>query len=148
MSYWIACGFGSGLVPKAPGTAGTLAAIPVVLLLQIFGHVGYFAAVVMMFVLGVFVCHQAARIANDNDPSVVVWDEITGYCVALLFIPVSAVTIVAAFLLFRLLDIFKPWPISYFESRLTGGFGIMFDDLLAGLITNFALHLLIISSLV
>ncbi len=147
-TYWVACGFGSGLVPKAPGTAGTLVAIPLVLLLQVLGNVGYFVVTAAMFVLGIFVCHHAARVINDDDPGIVVWDEIVGYCAALIFVPVNPVTVILAFIVFRMLDIFKPWPISYFESRLSGGFGIMFDDLAAGLMTNFLLQFLILFSVI
>ena len=72
-----------------------------------------------------------------------VWDEITGYCIAMVFIPATWTLMILAFVIFRLLDIFKPWPISLAEKKVSGGIGIMLDDLIAAVLTNFVLHILI-----
>ena len=142
--HWISCGFGLGLIPKAPGTAGTLLGIPIVYCLQPIGDIGFLAVVVFLFVVGVYSCQVTANALNQHDPGVIVWDEITGYCIALVFVPISAATLILAFVLFRFFDILKPWPISYFDKRLQGGFGIMFDDVIAGVFANLVLQAIVL----
>jgi phosphatidylglycerophosphatase A len=118
---FLALGFGSGLVPRAPGTAGTVAAIPVYLLLQ---------------------PHTARRLGVHDHPGIV-WDEIVGYLVTMAFAPPGWIWIVIGFVLFRLFDILKPWPIKWFDRKVGGGFGIMVDDLLAGIAAAAVLYLLV-----
>jgi phosphatidylglycerophosphatase A len=136
-------GFGSGLVPVAPGTAGTLAAVPLYLLLKDLPLAGYLAVVALLFLAGLPVCAHAARQLGVHDHPAIVWDEIVGYLVTMISAPPGLVWIVAGFMLFRFFDILKPWPIRWCDSRVHGGFGIMLDDLLAGV---FSAGLLQISS--
>ena len=139
----MASGFGVGLVPYIPGTVGTVLGVPVVLLVQPFSVPVQGALYLLMFVVGCKVCSDYAKELGEDDPSVIVWDEIVGYCFSLLFLPVSLVTLLAAFVLFRLFDILKPWPISVVQRKVKGGFGIMLDDVIAGIAANFSLHVLL-----
>ncbi len=142
-ALWIALGFGAGLVRKGPGTVGTLAAVPLVLLIDLMPLPVQITVWMVIFFGGCIVCQLAADWLDDADPGAIVWDEIAGYCLAMAFLPVTLHTLVLAFILFRLLDIFKPWPIRWVEKRVGGGFGIMLDDALAGVATNLLLHGLI-----
>ena len=128
-------GFGSGLAPVAPGTAGTLAAIPLYLLLKDLPLAGYLAVVALLFLIGLPVCAHAARRLGVHDHPAIVWDEIVGYLVTMIAAPPGLGWIVAGFVLFRFFDILKPWPIRWCDHRVSGGFGIMLDDLLAGMIS-------------
>ena len=127
----LATGFGAGLAPRAPGTVGTLVAIvPAWLLLDL--PLGTRAAIVAaLFVVGIYICGESAkRLATHDHPSVV-FDEIVGFLAAALAVGGSPAWLVPAFLLFRLFDIWKPWPIRDVDHRLAGGLGIMLDDLIA-----------------
>lgn len=138
--HLIAFGLGSGLSPVAPGTLGTLVGVPLFLLLSLLSLPAYAAVVAMLFVFGCWVCGESARLLGVHDHGGIVLDEIVGYLVAaaplLCFAPqpplVVAAVMLVAFLLFRLVDILKPWPIRALDRSLRGGFGIMFDDLAAG----------------
>lgn len=137
--YWVAIGFGSGLAPKAPGTAGTLVAIPLYLLMNQLALWQYLGVVVVLLVLGIWICGKAAtELGVHDDPSIVL-DEIVGYLITMIAAPAGWVWIIAGFILFRLFDIWKPWPIRLLDQRVKGGTGIMVDDVLAGI---FALILL------
>lgn len=140
---FVGFGFGSGLVPVAPGTAGTLAAVPLYLLLRDLPPGGYLAVVALLFLVGLPVCAHAARQLGVHDHPAIVWDEIVGYLVTMISAPPGLVWMVAGFILFRFFDILKPWPIRWCDRRVQGGFGIMLDDLLAGV---FSAGLLQISS--
>lgn len=129
---FLGLGFGSGLVPLAPGTAGTLVAIPVYLLLQPLSVTYYLALVVLMFLAGIAICAHTTRRLGVHDHPGIVWDEIVGYLVTMVFAPAGWQWVVVGFLLFRLFDIVKPWPIRWCDHKVHGGFGIMLDDLLAG----------------
>ncbi len=137
---FLALGFGSGLVPLAPGTAGTVAAIPVYLLLQPLAPLYYLLLVVLLFVAGVAICaHTAERLGVHDHPGIV-WDEIVGYLVTMAFAPAGWQWLAAGFVLFRLFDIVKPWPIHWCDRRVHGGFGIMLDDLIAGVFAAAAMQ--------
>jgi phosphatidylglycerophosphatase A len=129
---FLAFGFGSGLVPRAPGTAGTLAAIPLYLWFSQYPLTVYLVLVFLVSVAGVWICQQASARLGVHDHPGIVWDEIAGFLVTM--IPASAawVWLPAGFVLFRLFDIWKPWPISWADRELKGGLGIMLDDVLAG----------------
>lgn len=130
----VALGFGSGLSPVAPGTVGTLAAVPLFLLLAPLPPWAYAATVVLLFLGGVPVCTHAAARLGQTDPKAVVWDEVVGFLIAMAGAPVSVPSVIAGFLLFRLFDILKPGPVRWLERRLAGGLGIMADDAAAGLL--------------
>ncbi len=131
--HWIAFGFGAGLSPLAPGTAGTLAAIPLYLVLQALSPLGYLLVLVVLFVVGLWACDKTARELGANDPGAIVWDEILGFLVTMALAPPGWIWILLGFILFRLFDILKPWPIGALDRRLKGGLGILLDDLVAGL---------------
>ncbi len=129
----LALGFGSGLVPVGPGTAGTVVAIPIYLLLQPLDLTLYLAIVAAAFVAGVYICEHTSRRLGVHDHSGIVWDEIVGYGVTMIAAPAGWAWVAAGFVLFRIFDIVKPWPIRWLDRHVHGGFGIMVDDLLAGL---------------
>lgn len=130
---FLAFGFGSGLARHAPGTIGTLAAVPLGWFLKQLPAIGYGAGLLALFLLGVYVCGAASRRLGRHDPGGIVWDEMVGFWLTVALVPVSWAWWLAAFLLFRFFDIVKPWPIRQLETRLPGGFGIMFDDVIAAL---------------
>lgn len=141
---FLALGFGSGLAPKAPGTFGTLAAIPVFLLLIILmpTPLPYAITVIVMGVAGIYICGKAADDVGVHDHPAIVWDEFVGFFITMFMVPVSWQSILVGFLLFRLFDIVKPWPISFIDKKMTGGLGIMFDDVLAGMFALAIMHLI------
>lgn len=138
--HFLALGFGAGLSRKAPGTFGTLTAIPVFLLMAQLPPWAYVLGVAALLLAGVYICGRAARDAGVHDHPAIVWDEIVGYLIAMTLIPASWPWVIAGFLLFRLFDIVKPWPISLLDRYVAGGFGIMVDDVLAGLFSLVILH--------
>lgn len=130
--HWIAYGFGSGLSPWAPGTAGTLAAIPLYLLLQPLPLGWYLAVLLGLVPIGLWACAKTARELGAHDPAPIVWDEFLGYLLTMAGAPLGWPWVVAGFVLFRLFDIWKPWPIRVLDARVHGGFGVILDDLVAG----------------
>lgn len=137
-------GFGSGLSPKAPGTFGTLAAIPLYLLLMQLSWPVYLAVVVVTFFVGVYLCGETAKALGVHDHGGIVWDEFVGFWITMFMAPAGWLWLVAGFVLFRFFDIVKPWPIRWLDRSVSGGFGIMIDDVLAGL---YALALLQLTAL-
>lgn len=130
---WLACGFGSGLAPKAQGTFGSLAAILPWLLLRQLSLPLNLLVIAVGFLIGVWACDVAGRAVGVDDHRSLVWDEFIGQWIALLpalLAPWWAV--VAGFGLFRLFDVWKPWPIRWFDRHLKGGLGVMVDDVVAG----------------
>ncbi len=139
--HFLALGFGSGAAPVAPGTFGTVAAIPVYLLLVQLPFVGYLFSVILISVIGVYICGRTAEDWGVHDHSAIVWDEIAGFLVTMILAPVSVISVVLGFAYFRLFDIWKPFPISWLDKKVEGGFGIMIDDLLAGVFAALLLQL-------
>lgn len=140
----VSFGFGSGLLRPAPGTWGSLAALlPFVLWLQHLPPLWYWAVVVLGFGLGVLCTRTSARQLGVHDHPAIVWDEFIGMWIALGACPGDWRWWLAAFVLFRLFDIAKPWPVSWADRRLQGGLGIMLDDALAGIMAAMALLLLL-----
>ena len=141
---WIALGFGSGLSPVAPGTVGSLAALVPWLIVRGLNPMAYAVFLIVAFALGVWACDWAARATNVDDPSFVVWDEFVGQWIALLPLIIlarSAWWMIAGFILFRIFDIWKPWPVSWADRAVKGGLGVMLDDLIAGVYAAAALWL-------
>ena len=130
--HFLALGFGSGCATRAPGTFGTLAAIPLYWLAQDLALPVFLLLTAAMFAVGVYLCDRTARDLGVHDHPAIVWDEIVGYFVTMIAAPSGWPWLLAGFLLFRVFDIFKPWPIKAVDRRVGGGFGIMFDDVLAG----------------
>lgn len=145
----LAFGFGSGLVPKAPGTFGSLLALLFFPALALLSLPAYGAVLVIASVAGVAICGHAARALDVHDDGRIVWDEFAGQWIALLpLVPVlhwgiaELLWLAAGFGLFRLFDIAKPWPIGYLDRKVHGGLGIMVDDLVAGVFAALVLALL------
>lgn len=142
-SCLVALGFGSGLFPVAPGTAGTLAAIPLYLLLQDLPVSVYLAVVMVLLLGGILVCAYTAERLGVHDHPAIVWDEVVGYLITMTAVPAGWMWVVAGFILFRLFDILKPWPISWFDRRVHGGTGIMLDDVIAGVFAAVVLQVMV-----
>lgn len=130
-------GFGSGLAPKAPGTFGSAFAL---LFVPIWFAIGFFnsiLAIVVMSLIGIFICGHTAKVMGVHDDGRIVWDEFAGQSITFLpliyFGQISWLWVFIAFALFRLFDVWKPWPIRVIDRQVGGGFGIMFDDIIAGL---------------
>ncbi len=132
--HFLAFGFGSGAMPFAPGTFGTLAALPIYLLMVPLSLWAYLAVVLVMTLLGVWLCHVTSRDLGVHDHGGIVWDEIVGYLITMIAAPPGWQWIVAGFVLFRFFDIIKPWPIGWADRRVHGGLGIMLDDVLAAVL--------------
>lgn len=132
-AYFIAFGFGSGLMPIAPGTWGTLAAFPVYLLLVFLSPALYLVVTFILFLLGVWVSDKVTRELGVKDYSGIVWDEVIGFLLTMAGAPFGVLWMIAGFFLFRLFDIWKPFPICYIDQHVQGGAGVMLDDVLAAL---------------
>lgn len=131
--HWIAFGFGAGLSPTAPGTMGTLVAVPIYLLLANLPGLVYMIAVAALIGVGIWACRKVADEMGDQDPPAIVWDEVVGFLVAMSAAPMISLNwLIMGFLLFRLFDIYKPWPVSWAHGRYRGGLGVIADDLVAG----------------
>lgn len=141
---WLACGFGSGLAPVAQGTFGSLAAILPWLLLRQLSLPLNMLVIVVGFAIGVWACDIAGRALGVDDHRSLVWDEFVGQWIALLpalMAPWWAV--IAGFALFRLFDVWKPWPIRWLDRHLKGGLGVMVDDVVAGIFAAVVLLMLL-----
>ena len=138
----LAFGFGSGLSPFAPGTMGTLVAIPFIFALKSLGTPGFWIALLLLFLLGIWLCDQVSRKLGVHDHGGIVWDEMVGYWLSMAFVPLQWQWLLAAFVLFRFFDIVKPWPIRQLDQKVSGGFGIMIDDIVAALFTIIILAVL------
>ena len=136
----LACGFGLGLSPWAPGTCGTLIGVALYLPMAALPLPGYLAVLALLSVFGVWVCGRTADELADHDPAAIVWDEVVGFLVTMIAAPSGWAWVVAGFVLFRFFDIAKPWPVRAAE-RVRGGLGILLDDLVAGLLGLILLQL-------
>ena len=140
---FLAFGFGSGLFPKAPGTAGTLAAIPLYLLIAQWSLLHYAVVVLLAALVGVWICGAASRQLKVHDHPGIVWDEFVGFWITMWAVPPDWIWVLAGFVVFRVYDIVKPWPVSVLDRKVGGGFGIMVDDILAGAMACVTLHIVL-----
>lgn len=140
-SGWIASGFGVGFAPVAAGTVGTAVAVLPWLLLRELPWPAYVAVLVAAFAFGVWASERLISALAVEDPGVIVWDEFVGYWIAMFAAPPGWWWVLAGFLLFRLFDVWKPWPVRWADSHVKGGFGAMLDDALAGLYALAAMQL-------
>lgn len=140
---WLAFGFGSGLSPVAPGTAGTVLAVPIYLLVVQSGLLYYSLFVLIALAVGIWICDVASRQLGVHDHPGIVWDEFVGFWVAMWALPVEWVWLLAGFMAFRFFDILKPWPVGVLDKKVSGGLGIMLDDIVAGAMACASLHLLL-----
>ncbi|MDH3548791.1 MAG: phosphatidylglycerophosphatase A [Gammaproteobacteria bacterium] len=131
--HFLAFGFGTGLAPFAPGTFGSIPGLILFWLTLDFGLHVQLSIAVAMALIGIWICGESARRIGVHDHGGIVWDEIVGMYVTLFLAPISVVGFVLAFVLFRIMDIVKPWPIRDLDHSMQGGLGIMLDDLLAAL---------------
>ncbi|KZX77325.1 phosphatidylglycerophosphatase [Oleiphilus sp. HI0009] len=138
----LAFGFGSGYSAKAPGTIGTLTAIPFYLLLSHLDNFSYLVVCATAFVIGCYICEIASKKLGVEDHGGVVWDEYVGYWIAMYGAPAGCEWVIIGFVLFRIFDIFKPWPIKVMDKNIKGGIGIMIDDVVAGLFALCAMSLI------
>ncbi|MEM6639301.1 MAG: phosphatidylglycerophosphatase A [Pseudomonadota bacterium] len=138
---FLAFGFGSGLAPKAPGTAGTLAAVPLFLAVAAAGQGAVLLVTAVLCVAGIWLCGRAAERLDCHDHPGIVWDEFAGLFITLSVVPPTALNIVFGFVFFRLFDVLKPWPIRAVDHSMSGGLGIMLDDVIAGVFAAAALLL-------
>ncbi len=144
--HFLALGFGSGLLKPGPGTWGTVAAIPVYLALCLIASPSswlYLLITLVLFTVGIYLCGKTASDVGVHDHGSIVWDEIVGYLITMVYFEATLFNILVGFILFRVFDIWKPWPIKLLDKHVHGGFGIMIDDVLAGVfawIGLFAVH--------
>ncbi len=139
----IATGFYSGYLPKAPGTWGSLVGLALFFLLHTLSLEVYLAVVAGIFVLGTFAAGEAEKIMDRKDPGLVVIDEIVGMLITMIAIPATPLAMTLGFILFRIFDIWKPFPIRLIDQRFHGGLGIMLDDVVAGIYSLIILQLVI-----
>ena len=137
--HFLAFGFGAGLSPVAPGTAGTVVAVGLELLMRPLGLPVRVAIVIAVCAVGVWICGESARRLGAHDHPGIVWDEFAGYFLAMLAAPPGWPWVLAGFVLFRFFDVLKPWPIRELDHGIHGGLGIMLDDLVAGLFAGLIL---------
>lgn len=136
----VSTGVYTGYSPLVPGTVGTLVGIPIFLLLSFFNPLIYGLATLIIFSMGVWSSGKAEAIFERKDAPPIVIDEIVGFLIAMFFVPKKGVNIILGFFLFRFFDIVKPYPANVMNKRVKGGWGIVLDDVFAGIYTNFSLQ--------
>lgn len=139
--HFAAFGFGSGAFPVAPGTVGTLAAILPYLWLSSLSILWYILVLIVATLIGVWLCDKTSNDIGVHDHSGIVWDEFVGFWLTMTFAPDDWFWLIAGFVFFRFFDILKPWPINWLDLKVSGGWGIMLDDLLAGVYAAICLYL-------
>ena len=132
-AHFFGLGFGSGLAPKAPGTFGTLVGLPLFWLISGYTFNTQIIIIAALFIAGIYFCGATGKALGVSDHGGIVWDEIVAIMLVLAFTPTHWIWCLVAFGLFRLFDIWKPYPICYADAKLKNGFGVMFDDLLAAI---------------
>ena len=141
---FLATGCLSGFLPKMPGTWGTFAAIPLVILAHRGGQIPEALTVLSFLVAAAWIAGEAEVLLGSRDASPIVIDEMSGFLISLLWLPLNLTTLSLGFVLFRFFDILKPPPIGALENRVQGGWGVVLDDVLAGVYTNICLRLLLL----
>lgn len=139
---WIVTFFGAGKLKPAPGTWGTLAAVPLALLVNWAGPLVAMGVTLLLVPISIIACNLYESTKSGHDHPEVVIDEVLGYLIAMTWLPLTWQAYVLGFVLFRLLDIFKPFPIGYLDKRIPGGVGVVADDIAAGMLVNIALQIL------
>ena len=139
----IATGFYSGYLPKAPGTWGSLVGLLIFFLLHTLSLPYYLTVVAGLFLVGTFAAGEAEKIMDHKDPGLVVIDEIVGMLITMIAVPVTPLTMALGFILFRIFDIAKPFPVGLIDQRFHGGLGIMLDDVMAGIYSLVILQVLV-----
>lgn len=142
-AHFFGLGFGSGLAKKAPGTFGTLIGLPLFWLISYYTFSTQLIIITALFIVGIYFCAITGKDLGVTDHGSIVWDEIVAMMLVLAFTPNGYIFCLIAFLLFRLFDIWKPYPIAQFDAKLKNGFGVMFDDLLAAIYAIISLQLIL-----
>ena len=140
--HFLALGFGSGLAPKAPGTFGTLAALPLYFLMMHLSLPVFIALTLVITIVGFWICDIAAKDMQVHDHGAIVWDEVAGMLITMIAAPVGLLPLIVGFVLFRFFDIIKPWPIKLLDRHVKDGFGIMIDNVLAGVFAAICLQVI------
>ena len=141
--HFLAFGLGSGASPYAPGTVGTAMAIPFYLLLRNFSLFTYCVILFLAIIVGFYLCEIATNAVKVHDHPGIVWDEFVGYWLTMIAAPPGFIWIIVGFILFRIFDIWKPWPIHWVNQHVRNGIGIVLDDLMAGVLAWVVMRLLI-----
>lgn len=142
--HLLAFGFGAGLSSRAPGTMGTIVAVLLYLLMAEFLSLyAYLALIIVGFAIGIYLCGRTAKDLGVHDHGGIVWDEFVGYWITMFMVPVTWYWVLSGFILFRLFDILKPFPIGWLDKKVEGGMGIMLDDVLAGVYAAICLQIMI-----
>ena len=139
--HLLALGLGSGLSPKAPGTAGSVAALVILWFCGAEFASWHWLLAIAASLIGIPICAYCSNALGGQDHKAIVWDEFAGAWLAVMFLPFNVFWWLSAFVLFRFFDIAKPWPVGWADKHLHGGLGIMLDDILAGLMTALILFL-------
>ncbi len=139
----IATGLYSGYLPKAPGTWGSLVGLFLFFMLHTLSLPVYLAVVAGLFLVGSFAAGEAEKIMDHKDPGLVVIDEIVGMLITMIAVPATPLAMALGFILFRIFDIAKPFPIGFIDQRFHGGLGIMLDDVMAGIYSLVVLQVLV-----
>lgn len=137
--HFIAAGFGSGAMPIIPGTFGTLMAIPFYLLMKDFSFQLYLVITIIFCIFSMYLSDKVAKEINVHDHPGMNIDEFAGFFATMLFVPATPYYIIAGFILFRIFDILKPFPINWIDQHVHGGFGIVLDDIVAGIVSGLVL---------
>ena len=141
--HFVAFGFGVGTIPFAPGTFGTLIAIPFYLLMHPLSWFTYLIITTLVTLASIWICHRATLDIKIHDHPGMCLDEIIGYLITMFAAPTGWIWVITGFLLFRLFDIWKPWPIRQIDAKVSGGLGIILDDVLAGIMSCLALQCIV-----
>ena len=140
-AHCLSLGFGSGLAPRAPGTFGSIVGVLLYLPLSLLPVSWYLLLTLLAFLIGIWLCHKTASVLGVHDHPGIVWDEIVGIWVSFILLPAGWEWLLIGFLLFRVFDILKPWPIKWADKKVDGGLGIMLDDLLAAIFTLISIQI-------
>jgi phosphatidylglycerophosphatase A len=139
----LATGFGSGYAPVAPGTAGSIVGVLLYFLLACFSWLIYLLFLLVFTAVAVYVAREAEVVFGQKDPPCIVIDEVAGLLWTMLFVSPAIPGVIIGFLLFRFFDIVKPFPVRFLQDRLPGGYGVVGDDVMAGIYSNLVLQVLI-----
>lgn len=131
--HFLALGFGAGCFPRAPGTAGTVVAVPIVYFMMYLPWQYYLLLTISCFILGIWICAATTKALGVHDHGAIVWDEIVGLMITMMMAPQGVLWLLIGFILFRIFDIWKPWPVRWLDHSFKGGLGIMIDDVFAAL---------------
>lgn len=141
-THFLACGFGAGAMPVMPGTFGSIVGVCLYLMLAHLPWVAYLLIDMALLIVGVYLCDRTSCDWGVEDSPAIVWDEMASFPLVMLAIPLTWYYVLAGFVLFRLFDIAKPWPIGWLDSRVRGGLGVMLDDVLAALFAWVILYII------